>query len=211
MAAFIDLTGQSFNRLTVLSLSARDSKNGSKYWDCLCACGTRTSVRADSLKSGKVQSCGCSRADALKNRATHARSRSPEYRIWNAMKSRCHQPTSSKYYMYGARGIHVCPEWRNSFEAFFRDMGERPSALHSIERKDGTRGYCKDNCVWADKETQANNTRLNRPITYQGETLNLSQWSRRVGVPVTTLLNRLDHRHLSVEEAFTLKPFQRPA
>ena len=113
--------------------------------------------------------------------------------------------------MYGERGIYVCQEWRESFEAFYRDMGSRPDSQHSIERKDGSLGYFKSNCIWADKETQANNTRWNRAITYQGETLNLRQWSRRLGIPATTLLNRLDYRQLSIEEAFTFKPFQRTA
>ena len=210
MPAPIDLTRQTFNRLVALEVIPRPSSNGGRYWKCRCTCGNTVEVRVDALRAGKVKSCGCQRTDALKKRSTHARSGTPEYRIWQAMKARCHNPNSTKYYMYGGRGIEVCDEWRESFETFLQDMGERPSTLHSIERIDGTQGYSKENCVWADKETQANNTRLNRPITYQGETLNLSQWSRRVGIPVTTILNRLDHRRLSVEEAFTLKPFERP-
>lgn len=209
MATPLNLLGLTFNELTVVALSARTSSNGGRHWLCTCSCGKTSTVRGDSLKSLSVLSCGCKRKEALENRATHRLCGTVEYTTWVSMKARCHNPKAAKFYMYGARGITVCDAWRDSFETFFADMGARPSAKHSIERKDGSQGYSKANCVWADKETQANNTRLNRPITYNGKTLNLSQWSRAVGIPVTTLLNRLDHRGMSVEEVFTYKAFQR--
>lgn len=209
MAASIDLVGKTFNQLTVIGLADQVAKSGAKFWLCACSCGGTNTVRTDSLKNSSVKSCGCATLTALENRATHRLSGTPEYATWVTMKARCHNPKAPKYYLYGARGIFVCDAWRDSFETFFADMGVRPSAKHSIERKDGSQGYSKSNCVWADKETQANNTCLNRPITYNGETLNLNQWSRKLGIPAPTLINRLGHRKLSVEEAFTLKPFQR--
>ncbi len=209
MGAFTDLTDQTFSRLKVTALTEIMSSTGSRVWVCECECGNIVNVRSDLLRSGGVRSCGCLKVEALKNRATHAASRSTEYASWVAMKARCNNPNSSKYYMYGARGITICPTWVNSFENFIKDMGAKPSKAHTIERLDGSLGYSKENCIWADKETQSNNTRLNRAITYQGETLNLRQWSRRLGIPVPTLINRLDGRGLSVEQAFTVSPFQR--
>lgn len=125
------------------------------------------------------------------------------------MKQRCHNPASTKFYMYGAKGVTVCEEWLNSFEQFFADMGHKPSSRHSIERKDGRKGYSKDNCIWATPQEQASNIKHNRRIVFQGKEQTLSQWGRELGIPVPTLVNRLDFRHMSIEEAFTYKPFQR--
>lgn len=209
MSAPLDLTGLSFNKLTVLRLSSRTSSNGGRYWECGCQCGNTVVIRSDAIQSRSTRSCGCSRVVALKARATHASSGSPEYRTWLAMKQRCHNPNAAKYYMYGAKGIVVCEEWLNSFEQFLSDMGTKPSNKHSIERKDGTQGYTQHNCVWATPQEQSSNIKTNRRITFQGRELTLSQWGRETGIPIPTLINRLDFRGMTVEEAFTSKPFQR--
>lgn len=209
MGAPIDLTGLSFNKLTVLQVSSRTASNGGRYWECLCQCGNIVTIRSDTIHSRSTKSCGCSRTAALKARATHSSSGSPEYGSWLAMKQRCHNPSAAKYYMYGAKGITVCEEWFHSFEKFLSDMGRKPSSRHSIERLDGTQGYTRSNCVWATPEEQASNTKTNRWITFQGRELTLSQWGRETNIPVPTLVNRLDFRGMSVEEAFTYKPFQR--
>ena len=206
MANGHDLTGQVFSRLTAVAFAGNRGKKKERYWECLCECGKTHVVQAYSLRSGNTQSCGCL---ALEVRSTHKQSYSDEYHTWQAMKERCHNPNATKYYMYGARGITVCPSWVTSFENFFADMGNRPAKDYSIERLNGNEGYSKENCVWADKTAQANNTRLNRPITYLGEILNLGQWAKKFHIPVTTLLNRLDTRKMSLEDALTFKPFQR--
>lgn len=69
----------------------------------------------------------------------------------------------------------MCDEWK-SFDAFFNDMGI-PRKGESLERKDNSKGYSKENVVWADKKTQANNTRSNRMVTAFGETKTLAQWA----------------------------------
>lgn len=75
------------------------------------------------------------------------------------MKARCLNPNASSYPNYGGRGITVCDRWRDSFEAFFADMGPRPSPEHSIERLDVNGGYNKQNCVWGTRLQQGNNRR----------------------------------------------------
>ena len=140
---------------------------------------------------------------------SHGLTRTPEYRTWQAMKQRCNNPASTKYYMYGAKGITVCDAWLDSFQSFLDDMGFKPSPRHSIERLDGKLGYTKENCIWATPAQQSSNIAHNRRLVYQGQEMTLSQWSRKVGIPVPTLINRLDFRQMTVEQAFTYLPFQR--
>jgi len=51
-----DLSGQKFGRLEVVSFSHKRGKKS--YWNCLCECGNVKDVRSDSLKDGRIASCG---------------------------------------------------------------------------------------------------------------------------------------------------------
>ena len=75
------------------------------------------------------------------------------------MKDRCYNKRRDSFKYYGGRGITVCAEWRNSFEAFYRDMGPRPAPHRTIERKNNDLGYFKGNCIWATKTDQSRNRR----------------------------------------------------
>jgi hypothetical protein len=101
------------------------------------------------------------------------------------MLLRCTDPTHKFYSDYGGRGITVCPEWQ-TFEGFLADMGLRPVGLQ-LDRRENDRGYCKENCRWVTPLVQANNKRNNVNITLKGETLSMSQWSRRLGIGITTI------------------------
>jgi hypothetical protein len=77
------------------------------------------------------------------------------------MKKRCYNENAKNYDDYGGRGIKVSDEWLSSFENFHRDMGERPSSKHTIERIDVNGDYCKENCIWTDDGSlQAYNQRV---------------------------------------------------
>lgn len=81
------------------------------------------------------------------------------YQTWQAMKTRCSNPTAINYRYYGGRGITVCDRWLASFENFVEDMGERPEG-HTLDRIDNDGDYTPDNCRWADKKTQMHNRRV---------------------------------------------------
>lgn len=59
MGKFIDLTGQKFDRLQVLSKSSKRNAAGQVYWNCMCDCGNECVVCGSSLRSGHTKSCGC--------------------------------------------------------------------------------------------------------------------------------------------------------
>jgi hypothetical protein len=75
----------------------------------------------------------------------------------------------------------VCERWQD-YENFLADMGERPTAYHSLERREVNGNYERANCFWATIEQQNNNTRRNRSVTIKGETLTISQAVDKYGV-----------------------------
>lgn len=82
----------------------------------------------------------------------------PLYPIWNAMKSRCYLISNEDYPNYGGRGIYVCEDWKNNFQKFLADMGERPPK-YTLERKNVDGPYSKENCEWATQSEQNRNQR----------------------------------------------------
>lgn len=162
MSRLVDLTGQSFNRWTVVA-RAENSKAGQTRWLCRCVCGNEAIVQAAALKDRHSQSCGCLKVETtIKRFTTHghgsASGVSPTYNSWVGMIARCTSPTHKSYARYGGRGIKVCKRWLDSFENFLTDMGERPDGL-SIDRIDVNGNYTLKNCRWATATEQAREKR----------------------------------------------------
>jgi hypothetical protein len=117
------------------------------------------------------------------------------------MKQRCTDENCKYYYRYGGRGIKVCQEWMDSFQAFFDHVGPRPSKRHTIERVDNDKGYEPGNVIWALRHAQDRNQRTNIRLTFQGRTMILKDWAREFGLPNTTLWNRIFTLGWNVERA----------
>lgn len=203
MGRFEDLTGQKFGRLTVAEYKGSDNGHGA-VWECDCSCGAAKIVRARHLKSGAVQSCGCLNKEKTSERAsTHGMTNTRLYHIWKQMRHRCYKPYASNYARYGGRGITVCEEWKNDFQAFYDwSMANGYSDDLSIDRIDANGNYEPSNCRWIGLDLQANNKRNNHYLTYKGRTQTVAEWSKEVGIKYATLWQRISDGW-SVEEALT--------
>jgi hypothetical protein len=188
---FQDLTGQTFDRLTVLGFDGLKGVPPRSYWICLCLCGERVSVAAAALKSGHTRSCGCIRID-FPHRRTHGMSKTSIYRRWANMIQRCSDPNIKSFKSYGGRGIQVCDRWLE-FENFIADMGKPPTPKHSLERKDVNGNYEPDNCKWATHREQSNNKRDSIWCTRNGVSKPVIEWCRELHVPYKRVITRIEN------------------
>lgn len=194
VSSFIDLQGEQYGRLTVISFAGRSASRHKPVWLCRCECGNLTHVVGETMRSQNhpVVSCGCWRREkCLEKTRTHGASKTREYRIWLSMKERCDKPSNDHYHRYGGRGITVCERWRANVESFLADMGPRPSRAHSVERLDNDGNYEPGNCVWATNTVQSRNRSNNRYVTFQGRRMAASEAAEIVGIKPLTLLARL--------------------
>lgn len=198
---FVDITGKRFGKLTVVSLSER-TKYG-YLWECTCDCGNTCFRLRTKMESGHALSCGCLIDEGRRSRAKHRMMRTPEHRAWMAMRRRCNSPSDKRYEYYGGRGIRVCAEWDADFNAFYRDVGQRPSPNHSLDRIDVNGNYEPGNVRWATKIQQAQNKRNVRTATINGVEKALSEWAREYGQRPKLVRARVVDRGWNVEKALT--------
>lgn len=190
--------GDLFGRWTVIDENYY-IKNTHRNYLCRCNCENHTERYVDeyNLKRGLSVSCGCYSAEnAKKLMTTHGMCRTRLYNIWNHMLGRCYNPNNKKYKDYGARGIIVCPEWKNDFEEFMKwadSTGFVEKSTYkecSIDRIDFNGNYEPSNCRWTDAKTQSQNRRTVIHIEYKGETHCIAEWARITGIGRLTLRNR---------------------
>ena len=182
-----DLTGQKFGRLTVVGLA--DTNTRKTFWVCQCDCGNFKTVRSDSLQNGRIKSCGCLKLEQDKKNlnSTSAKKKFLQtgakvggtrlYGIWVGMKGRCYNEHDARYERYGRRGISVCEEWKESFEAFhnWAILNGYNDNL-TIDRIDNNGNYSPENCRWATQKEQSRNRSTNINITIGNSTRTLTEW-----------------------------------
>lgn len=203
MGKHADITGRRFGRLVVESFAYVDAGRHS-MWYCKCDCGKITVVQASSLRSGHTNSCGCLHAEKAKRMClSHGGRKTRLYSVWRGMIGRTEHESHYGYDYYGERGITMCDEWRHDFQSFHDwavTHGYREDL--TIDRIDVNGNYCPENCRWVTMKEQQRNRRNNARITYNGETLPLSEWCERLGIKIQTVWDRINKLGWSVKEAF---------
>lgn len=203
----IDLTGQTFGRLTVLRYA--EKRKSGHYWVCRCECGEETTTLGSNLRSGHAKSCGCVQKEKAAAQATvmgranrtHGAIDTPEYVAWRNMRRRCLDEDDASYAHYGERGITVCDRWLD-FENFIADMGPKPGKEYTLDRIDVNKGYEPGNCRWTTQKVQQRNRRWHRLLEYKGETKCMGEWAEIADISLPVLWQRIN-RGWPVEQAMT--------
>lgn len=212
---FEDITGKKFGRLTVLYFIPKEERKARQYnWMCQCECGNKIKANANKLKTGLQQSCGCLKEEMKPRLGQITRkyefSNKRLYTVYKSMIDRCTNPKAKRYKDYGGRGITVCPEWMNDYDAFARwafPNGYDPDADFgncTIDRIDVDGNYCPENCRWIPNEDQQNNRRNCVILEYNGEKHSMKEWSKILKVPYGTVTYHCRIKGESIEEMLNI-------
>ena len=213
--AALDLTGHKFHKLTALYPTGEKSEHGKNaVWMCICECGNYTVANTGQLRCGTKKSCGCAIIDHARSlNYIHGGRKDRLYYVWMDMRRRCRDPKSKEYKNYGGRGISVCPEWDNSYEAFkewalkngYDSMAKRSQCTLDRINVDGD--YRPENCRWVDMVLQCNNKRNSIFLTYNGTEKTAAEWGKEYGISGRTIMRRI-RSGWSIEKAITQPPRQ---
>ena len=189
----VDLTGKRFERLLVVDIDY-ERKTRKTYWICKCDCGNTKSVRSDSLQCGAIASCGCLKKEQDEgnlDRTSHGLSKTRLYTEWQAMKGRCYNKKNECYAEWGGRGIRVCEEWKDDYNAFHSWALNNGYAENlTLDRKDNNGDYSPHNCRWATNKEQSNNRSSNVLVEHNGEQCTIMQLAEMTGLDYGMLLKR---------------------
>lgn len=187
MSRKYELSGQRFGKLTVVS-SAKNGNDGHTRWLCRCDCGRTILAESHRLARGQRRAC---RHCAHRKDKPGGEYRAKLLNLWWGMIKRCHDPNDRAFARYGGRNIFVCQRWRDSFDAFVIDMGNRPTPKHQIDRIDNNGPYSPENCHWVTSKQNNRNRRNNRFLTWRGRTQCVSAWAEEFHVHASALFSRL--------------------
>lgn len=191
-----NISGNVYGRLTAIEFSYK--KNKMAYWKCRCECGNVVFVQRNHLVSGHTKSCGC-----LKNKYNITNHRI--FKIWCNMIDRCKNPNRKDSNCYFEKGISVCEEWKTYENFEYWSFANGYSNNLTIDRVDSNKDYEPSNCRWITIQEQQRNKCTNVMVTYEGETLCMSDWAKRFGINRATLESRIYDLGYSFEEAIKKK------
>ena len=190
--------GSVYERLTVVS-ALRKYSSGTIRWffHCRCSCGKEKDIYKSSIIGGLTRSCGClleetrivtgSKATKTHGDASRQKGVAPEYDTYRSVLKRCYNPSQKHYKNYGGRGISVCQRWLDGYENFLADVGRKPGPRYSLDRINNNGDYEPGNVHWATPKQQGRNRRTNRKVQHNGETLCISEWAEKTGIPKATV------------------------
>lgn len=133
---------------------------------------------------------------------SHGMSRTAFYNTWCHMRARCDNPKSKDYPTWGGRGISYVSSW-NKFENFLSDMYDTWEPGLTLDRIDNNKDYSPDNCRWATRTEQNNNRRDNHLFTYDGLSMTLVGWSKKLNIKRSTLAQRYYGLKWNTEKTLT--------
>jgi hypothetical protein len=189
MIRWAESVGLRFGKLTVLRFVGIKQVGQHSTLLLRCDCGTEVERYTNTLR--KSAACPKCQAALMRERYTrHGMRGSPEYSSWRSAKDRCHNEKSKDYVRYGAKGIHMHPAWRESFEDFMAHIGPRPDGT-SLDRIDNSRGYEPGNVRWATQRQQAANRRNSTYIEVNGRSVLLADYARELGITTCAAHMRL--------------------
>lgn len=197
----MQMIGQKFGRLTVIE-ELPERKNGLIVYKCQCKCGKYTNVIGRELRRGHTKSCGCLIHDTI---TKHGKADTRLYSIYQNMLGRCYNKNNPRYKDWGGRGIKVCDEWLNDFQAFYDwAMNNGYKENLTIDRIDNNKGYTPSNCQWLTLYEQSQNRRNTLNVRYHNKVQSISKWINELNLSVTrpTIYNRLIKLGWNVEDAF---------
>lgn len=209
--------GNKYNFLTVIGYEY--DRYGNRCFKCRCDCGNEVLETPKYLIDGVVKSCGCMQKELLREDfIVHGGCAfgKPErlYRVFRGMIERCCNPNHPSYVNYGGRGITVCSEWRNDYQAFRKWAVEngydetKSRKEQSIDRIDNNKGYEPNNCRWATAKVQRNNQRPHKErkkramITFNGQERPKRDVCKEFGISVETFNYRVKNG-MSIHDALT--------
>ena len=204
-----DRSGEVVGRLFVIKEGPPHIQyNGRKRitWECRCECGNVIYVEAGNLRASHTTSCGClvleNCSSVGKKNFRHGKTKTREWYAWRGCRDRCYNPFTPQYVNYGARGIKVCDAWKNSFDAFYKDMGDCPKGF-SLERIDVNKNYEPSNCKWASSEEQMRNRRVTPRRMWNGGLKTLRELADEHNLPYINVYERVCRRFWPLKKALS--------
>lgn len=201
-----DITGQKFGRLT--AVKPTDQKSGRHIvWEFSCDCGSADLVykTAGNVRMAAITECiSCLKKTRAANGGAVVQGRVKEHNAWRGIRCRCYDPNVREYKYYGGKGIKMCDEWLNSFDAFCEYLGPPPSKKHSVDRVDYNKDYEPGNVRWATPIQQANNKCNVKKYLFKGEMRTLPEICRGEDAEYNLVRRRVTQQGWALEEALSV-------